>query len=143
MPHLDADRGPAAMRRSASGSEAGRRGVDGPGLIKDHPIAKLRGTRCEARDLAEAVPSDPSPISTTIGVAEIVGWVFDRDGRLIEGVTDDRVAAPPLPSRERSLMSALAMGENKLSGILAATTRRRVNGLMTDERTATGLLAAG
>ncbi len=26
------------------------------------------------------------------GVAEIVGWVFDRDGRLIEGVTNDRVA---------------------------------------------------
>ena len=26
------------------------------------------------------------------GVAEIVGWVFDRDGRLIEGITNDRVA---------------------------------------------------
>ena len=35
------------------------------------------------------------------GVAEIVGWVFDRDGKLIEGVTNDRVASAPLPSREK------------------------------------------
>ncbi len=77
------------------------------------------------------------------GVAEIVGWVFDRDGKLIEGITNDRVASAPLPSRERSLVIALAMGEKKLPGILAAVTRRLVNGLITDERTATALLAAG
>ena len=53
------------------------------------------------------------------GVAEIVGWVFDRDGRLIEGITNDRVASAPLPSRERSLVIAPAMGENKLPGILS------------------------
>lgn len=77
------------------------------------------------------------------GVAEIVGWVFDRDGKLIEGITNDRVASAPLPSRERSLVIALAMGEKKLPGILAAVTRRLVNGLITDERTAESLLAAG
>lgn len=76
------------------------------------------------------------------GVAEIVGWVFNRDGLLIDGVTNDRVASAPLPSRERSLVIALAMGANKLPGILAAVTRRLVNGLITDERTAESLLAA-
>ncbi|MFD9900903.1 sugar-binding transcriptional regulator [Mesorhizobium sp. NPDC059025] len=75
-------------------------------------------------------------------VGEIVGWAFDRDGRLIDGITNDRVASAPLPSRERSLVVALAMGERKLPGILAAVTRRLVNGLITDERTAEGLLAA-
>lgn len=74
-------------------------------------------------------------------VGEIVGWAFDRDGRLIDGITNDRVASAPLPSRERSLVVALAMGERKLPGILAAVTRRLVNGLITDERTAEGLLA--
>ncbi len=69
--------------------------------------------------------------------------MFDRDGRLIEGITNDRVASAPLPSRERSLVIALAMGDKKLPGILAAVTRRLVNGLITDERTAAGLLAAG
>jgi len=75
------------------------------------------------------------------GVAEIVGWVFDRDGRLIEGVTNDRVASAPLPSRDTSLVIALAMGQNKLPGITAAVARRIVNGLITDERTAEALLA--
>lgn len=75
-------------------------------------------------------------------VGEIVGWAFDRDGRLIEGITNDRVSSAPLPSRERSLVVAIAMGERKLPGILAAVTRRLVNGLITDENTAAALLAA-
>jgi DNA-binding transcriptional regulator LsrR (DeoR family) len=75
-------------------------------------------------------------------VGEIVGWAFDRDGRLIEGLTNERVAASPLPSRERSLVVALAMGEAKLPGLRAALIRRLVNGLITDERTARALLEA-
>lgn len=74
-------------------------------------------------------------------VGEIVGWAFDREGRLIEGLTNDRVASAPIPSRERSLVVAAAMGERKLPGILGALTRRLVNGLVTDERTAAALLA--
>lgn len=74
-------------------------------------------------------------------VGEIVGWAFDREGRLIEGLTNDRVASAPIPSRERSLVVAAAMGERKLPGILGALTRRLVNGLVTDERTAVALLA--
>jgi DNA-binding transcriptional regulator LsrR (DeoR family) len=75
------------------------------------------------------------------GVAEIVGWVFDRDGRMIDGVTNDHVSSAPLPSREKSLVVALAMGDLKLPGILAAVNRRLVNGLITDERTAASLLS--
>jgi DNA-binding transcriptional regulator LsrR (DeoR family) len=74
-------------------------------------------------------------------VGEIVGWAFDSEGRLIDGLTNDRVASAPIPSRERSLVIATAMGERKLPGIRAALTRRLVNGLITDERTAEGLLA--
>ncbi|MFD2054263.1 sugar-binding transcriptional regulator [Mesorhizobium calcicola] len=76
------------------------------------------------------------------GIAEIVGWVFDREGRMIEGITNDRVSSASLPSREKSLVIALAMGERKLPGILAAANRRLINGLITDERTAAALLAA-
>jgi DNA-binding transcriptional regulator LsrR (DeoR family) len=74
-------------------------------------------------------------------VGEIVGWTFDREGRLIEGITNERVASAPIPSRERSLVVATAMGERKLQGILAAVNRRLVNGLITDEATAEALLA--
>ncbi|RFC66745.1 MULTISPECIES: sugar-binding transcriptional regulator [Mesorhizobium] len=74
------------------------------------------------------------------GVAEIVGWVFDQQGNYIDGLTNARVASAPLPSREKALVVALAKGERKLPGILAAVTRRLVNGLITDERTAAALL---
>jgi DNA-binding transcriptional regulator LsrR (DeoR family) len=74
-------------------------------------------------------------------VGEIVGWAFDAQGKMIEGLTNDRVASAPMPSRERSLVVALAMGERKLPGTIAALNRRLVNGLMTDERTAARLLA--
>lgn len=73
-------------------------------------------------------------------VGEIVGWAFDAQGRMIEGLTNERVASAPLPSRERSLVVALAMGERKLPGIRAALNRRLVNGLITDEATAENLL---
>jgi DNA-binding transcriptional regulator LsrR (DeoR family) len=75
-------------------------------------------------------------------VGEIVGWAFDSEGRLIDGITNDRVASAPIPSREESLVIAAAMGERKLPGIFAAVNRRLVNGLITDERTAVALLDA-
>ena len=74
-------------------------------------------------------------------VGEICGWCFDADGKLIDGLTNDRVASAPMPSRERSLVVAIAMGRKKLPGIRATLNRRLVNGLITDERTAEGLLA--
>ena len=74
-------------------------------------------------------------------IAEIVGWAFDGQGRLIEGLTNDRVASAPIPSRESSLVVALAKGKRKLPGIQAALNRRLVNGLITDEATAEALIS--
>jgi len=74
-------------------------------------------------------------------VMEIVGWAFDGEGRLIEGLTNDRVASAPLPSPRRSLVIAVAMGQAKFPGIQVALRHRLVNGLVTDERTAGRLLA--
>jgi DNA-binding transcriptional regulator LsrR (DeoR family) len=73
-------------------------------------------------------------------VGEIVGWAFDAQGKMIDGLTNDRVASAPMPSREQSLVVALAMGAKKLPGTIAALNRRLVNGLITDERTATLLI---
>ncbi|WP_375452511.1 sugar-binding transcriptional regulator [uncultured Devosia sp.] len=73
-------------------------------------------------------------------VGEICGWCFDADGKLVEGLTNNRVASAPMPSRERSLVVAIAMGRKKLPGIRATLNRRLVNGLITDERTAESLL---
>ena len=75
-------------------------------------------------------------------VGEIVGWAFDRQGQLIKGLTNDRVASAKIPSRETSLVIALSKGLRKTPGILAAVSRRLVNGLITDELTAETLLQA-
>ena len=73
-------------------------------------------------------------------VGEICGWSFDADGKMIDGLTNDRVASAAIPSRESSLVVAIAMGKRKLPGIRAALNRRLANGIITDERTAEGLL---
>ena len=74
-------------------------------------------------------------------VVEILGWAFDGQGRLIEGLTNARVASAPLPSPERSLVIAVAMGAAKLPGIRVALEHRLMNGFITDERTAKKLVA--
>lgn len=73
-------------------------------------------------------------------VTEIVGWTFDTKGRLIEGMTNERVASAPLPSSTSSFVIASAMGNRKLPGIRVALEGRIVNGLITDEATAQALL---
>jgi DNA-binding transcriptional regulator LsrR (DeoR family) len=72
---------------------------------------------------------------------EICGWVFDADGRLIEGDRNRRTAGAPLPSREHAVVIALAKGGKKLPALRSALTGRLVNGIITDEATAEVLLS--
>ena len=76
------------------------------------------------------------------GVGEICGWVFDANGRLLDGITRKSVASAPIPSRETSAVTAIAMGARKVSAISGALRGRLVNGLITDEATARALLHA-
>jgi DNA-binding transcriptional regulator LsrR (DeoR family) len=87
-------------------------------------------------------PSEVKLLEKAGAVGEIVGWAFDAQGRLLDGLTNDRVASAPLPSRETSRVIAIAVGARKMPGIRAALTRRLVNGLITDEATAQAILAA-
>jgi DNA-binding transcriptional regulator LsrR (DeoR family) len=73
-------------------------------------------------------------------VGEMVGWAFDAEGRLIEGITNDRVTSAAIPDRGKSLVIAAAKGERKLPGIAAAIRGGLINGLITDDATATALL---
>ncbi|MFC6490553.1 sugar-binding transcriptional regulator [Nitratireductor sp. GCM10026969] len=74
------------------------------------------------------------------GLTEIVGWAFDGEGRLIEGITNARVASAPIPSRETSMVIASAMGPRKLPGIRIALKGGLIGGLITNETTAEALL---
>ena len=73
-------------------------------------------------------------------IGEICGWVFNAQGALIDGLTNERVTSAPIPSIDDKLVIAVAHGERKVAAIRAAITRPLVNGLITDEATAEALL---
>ena len=76
-------------------------------------------------------------------VGEIVGWVFDSRGTLIEGLTNDRVSSAPLVPASPRPVVGLAVGDVKVAAILGAMRGRLVNALVTDEATAEAILGAG
>ncbi|WP_099867507.1 sugar-binding transcriptional regulator [Pararhizobium haloflavum] len=76
-------------------------------------------------------------------VAEIVGWAIDAGGKTLEGITNDRVASSPIPSRKSGLVVGIAKGPAKLPGIAAALAGGLINGLITDEETASALIGQG
>ncbi len=73
-------------------------------------------------------------------VGEITGWAFDARGRLIEGLTNERVASAPLHQPTKRLMIGVAMGPLRRAAIRGALLGQLISGLVTDEATAEHLL---
>jgi len=74
-------------------------------------------------------------------VGEIIGWAFDRRGRLIEGLTNARVASVKLDCPAKRPVIAAAMGVAKAEALAGALAGRLITGLITNETTARRLLA--
>ncbi|MCY1127236.1 sugar-binding transcriptional regulator [Frigidibacter sp. RF13] len=72
---------------------------------------------------------------------EIVGGVFDRDGRYIETPISALVGGVRVEPGRAGPVIAVAAGPTKVSAIRAALTGRIVNCLVTDEPTASALLS--
>jgi DNA-binding transcriptional regulator LsrR (DeoR family) len=73
-------------------------------------------------------------------VGEIVGWAFNADGEIIEGLTNDRVASVRPRQSSSRLVLAVAMGEIKRRALRGALRGRLINGLVTNETMADLLL---
>jgi DNA-binding transcriptional regulator LsrR (DeoR family) len=71
---------------------------------------------------------------------EITGWAYDHDGRLIEGLTNDRVLSVPLEQPAHRRVIGVAMARPRLPGIRGALRGRLINGLITNEAMAELLL---
>lgn len=94
---------------------------------------------CEDGFLA---PDEMARLMEEEGAAgEICGWMFDRDGQLLPGSINKRVASVPLPSRVSATVIGIAKGQRKYVALRAALRGRVINGLITDESTAEFLLA--
>ncbi|MFC3568850.1 sugar-binding transcriptional regulator [Paracoccus simplex] len=73
-------------------------------------------------------------------VGEITGWAYDAHGRLVEGLSNDRVASAPIPPRETTLVIGAAHGAEKIPAIRGALRGGLISGLITDATTAATLL---
>ncbi len=73
-------------------------------------------------------------------VGEIIGWAFDANGRLIEGLTNDRVLSVPLASPARRKVIGVCMAPQRLKAIKGALAGKLISGLITNERMAELLL---
>lgn len=76
-------------------------------------------------------------------VAEMLGHFIDREGRRVASELDGRLTSVNLRQRPEKPVIALAGGREKYSAIRAALAGQWINGLVTDEETAAGLLAEG
>jgi DNA-binding transcriptional regulator LsrR (DeoR family) len=72
---------------------------------------------------------------------EICGWIYDRQGRLLDNAVNDRVASVPIPSRETSAVIGIAQGKRKIPAMAAALKGGLINGIITDEAAAEQLLS--
>lgn len=73
-------------------------------------------------------------------VGEITSWVYNKEGALLEGMTNDRVASAPLSPDQKNPVFGIAAGEAKVAAISGALKGRLINALITNEFTAELLL---
>ena len=73
-------------------------------------------------------------------IGEIVGWVYDKKGQVIEGLTNEHVASIPVLSNNKKPVYGVAAGNHKVEAIHAALTGKLINALVTNEITAQQLL---
>ncbi|MDU0354640.1 sugar-binding transcriptional regulator [Paraglaciecola aquimarina] len=74
-------------------------------------------------------------------VGEIISWVYDQNGQLIDCAVNDRVASTPLKIKSDKFVCAIAAGEEKVPAILGAVRSQLINGLITNEYTAERILS--
>ena len=72
---------------------------------------------------------------------EIVSWVYDSDGSLVEKGINDRVASAPLIVDSEKPVYGIAAGDSKVAAILGALRGKLINSFITNERTAELVLA--
>lgn len=80
--------------------------------------------------------ADVAELLEKSAVGAINAWAYDRDGRLVQGSLNDRVAGISLEELPAKRTVGVACGAVKVEAIRAALRGRLVSGLVTDETTA-------
>lgn len=74
-------------------------------------------------------------------VGEVIGWVFNKEGKLLDCSINRRVASASLQEDTVKPVVGIAAGEEKVHSILGALRSKLVNTLITNEYTAERLLS--
>ncbi|MCF3973493.1 sugar-binding transcriptional regulator [Paracoccus salsus] len=85
-------------------------------------------------------PREIAEINAAGGVGEMLGHFFDADGRVLETALSMRTLSVDLDAARDSRIVVIAGGTEKTRAIRAVLNSGRVNGLITDERTARALV---
>jgi DNA-binding transcriptional regulator LsrR (DeoR family) len=73
-------------------------------------------------------------------VGEVISWIFNKDGNVINCDFNQRVASVPLDMSSSKPVIGIAAGEDKVIAILGALRSKLINSLITNEYTAQRLL---
>jgi DNA-binding transcriptional regulator LsrR (DeoR family) len=111
-------------------------------MLRIDPIAKVRAVAAKADlRLVGIVSREELFEMMRLGAAgELTGWAFDAQGRIIDGGTNRRLTSIPPQVPAEALTIGAAVGAAKVSAIGAALKGRLINGLITDEVTASAIL---
>jgi erythritol transport system ATP-binding protein len=85
-------------------------------------------------------PAEMQAIAAAGGVGEMLGHFFDAQGRPVETDLTRRVVTQPVASLRGRRIVAVAGGAVKVDAIRAVLASRLLSGLITDERTARGIV---
>jgi DNA-binding transcriptional regulator LsrR (DeoR family) len=85
-------------------------------------------------------PEEIDEIAALGGVGEVLGHFFDRKGRMLETSVTARTLSASFSATGKDMIIAIAGGPAKTDAIRAVLHSHRVQGLVTDERTAHALL---
>lgn len=86
-------------------------------------------------------PKELKELQTKGAVGELISWILDIKGNLIDCSVNQRVASTPLKINSDKAVYAIAAGEEKVFAILGALRSKLINGLITNEYTAERLLS--
>ena len=73
-------------------------------------------------------------------VGEIIGWIFNKDGHVLQCDLNKRVLSAPLELASTKPVFGIAAGEEKVDAILGALRSKLINSLITNEYTAERIL---
>ncbi|EWH08627.1 DeoR family transcriptional regulator [Catenovulum agarivorans DS-2] len=105
----------------------------GIGQISDNPPLLIDGF-IQQQELQQAIDDGAA--------GEIISWLYNEKGQILQNSINERVVSSPLYPQTDNPVYGIAAGSKKITAIKAALNGRLINSLVTNEFTATQLLAS-